>query len=166
MQLQKITLTAVYINTTNKDGSPLMTNTGKPYSKMNLKAKEYGDRYISGFANQSNEKWKAGDVVEVIIEQKGEYLNFKNPTPEQLLEIRVAKLEENIIALSTRIAVLEKPKVGLAGLGAFTPSAPQQQNLGQNLVYTGKTPSTDPTMEDINNEYLNSGEVLDEEIPY
>ena len=34
---------------------------------------------MSGFGNKDNQNWKAGDTVEVEVEQKGEYLNFTTP---------------------------------------------------------------------------------------
>ncbi len=55
------------------------SKAGKPYTSMSLKANEYGDKYISGFGGKENAHWKAGDSIEVDVEQKGEYLNFSMP---------------------------------------------------------------------------------------
>jgi len=77
--MTKITLTAVYHNDKDRNGNPYMSKAGKPYTKCNVKATEYGDKYISGFGNKTTQGWKVGDVVEVEIEQRGEYLNFSLP---------------------------------------------------------------------------------------
>lgn len=64
-------------------------NTGKPFTSLSIKAKEYGDKFISGFGNKTNASWKEGDVVEVaaVTEKPGRnkngenvvYLNFEMP---------------------------------------------------------------------------------------
>lgn len=75
----KLTLTQVFATNKDKNGNQLTSKDGKPYTRMSIKANEYGDKWISGFKNKSNENWKSGDEVECIVEQKGEYLNFSLP---------------------------------------------------------------------------------------
>lgn len=53
--------------------------SGKPYTSLGLKTNEHGDKWLSGFGNKDNADWKAGDTVEIDVEQKGEYLNFSTP---------------------------------------------------------------------------------------
>ena len=53
--------------------------TGKPFISLTITTKEHGSRKLSGFGNKVNETWKVGDVVEIEVEQKGEYLNFSMP---------------------------------------------------------------------------------------
>lgn len=69
------TLTITSINRYNKTAK----SSGKPFVSVALKAQEYGDRTISGFGNKENEHWVVGDIVEVEVETKGEYLNFTMP---------------------------------------------------------------------------------------
>ena len=76
----EVTLTQVNRYTTKKDGSPLITSKGRPYTSVRIKTQEHGDLMISGFGNQDNAQWKAGDKVDITVEQKGEYLNFSMPT--------------------------------------------------------------------------------------
>lgn len=52
-------------------------STGKPFTSVAIKTQD--GRNISGFGNKDNEQWEQGDMVDVEIEQKGEYLNFSMP---------------------------------------------------------------------------------------
>lgn len=54
-----------------------VSKAGKPFVSLGLKTKEYADKWLSGFGGDENSHWQAGDTVDIEIEQKGEYLNFK-----------------------------------------------------------------------------------------
>jgi len=102
--MEKITLTQVSI----KDKT---SSAGKPYKAMGLKCKEYGENWLSGFANKGNENWKAGMEVAVEVtktEKDGKtYINFKsNPSaggtaPSSSLEVMDAL--KQIYAVVTEI---------------------------------------------------------------
>ncbi len=66
-------ITIAEINRYNKTSK----STGKPFVSVAIKTSD--GRSISGFGNKDNEHWQSGDVVEVDITQKGEYLNFTTP---------------------------------------------------------------------------------------
>lgn len=71
--------------------------TGKPFTSLRLKVASRGDTQISGFGNARNEGWKVGDSVNILIEQKGEYLNFTEADSKQGVEKTTnAKIEEII----------------------------------------------------------------------
>ena len=53
--------------------------TGKPYTSLGLRVQEYGEKWLSGFDNAQTKGWKAGDTVEITIEEKNGYLNFSVP---------------------------------------------------------------------------------------
>lgn len=53
--------------------------TGKPFTSVRIKTREYPGKIISGFANVDNADWEVADVVEANVEQKGTYLNFSTP---------------------------------------------------------------------------------------
>jgi hypothetical protein len=89
----KLTLTYVGRFTQKKDGTPLVTTAGRPYTSLRLKANEYGDKYISGFDNPQIAGWKIGDVVEADVETKGEYLNFSVPKPKQVSAPDINRVE-------------------------------------------------------------------------
>lgn len=52
--------------------------TNKPFISVVIKTNTHGEQKLSGFANQGNAGWEVGDHVEITVEQKGQYLNFKN----------------------------------------------------------------------------------------
>ena len=90
----KLTLTSIQRYDKDKVGNPLRTKDGRPYTRVSIKTQEYADRFLSGFGSSWNEYWKVGDVVEVDVEPKGEYLNFKRVDRIAELEKRVSALEE------------------------------------------------------------------------
>ena len=59
---------------------PMTSKAGKPFTSLSLKVESRGDRFISGFGNKSNEHWVVGQEVDIIIEEKGQYLNFTEAT--------------------------------------------------------------------------------------
>jgi len=64
----------------DKEGNPLKTKDGKPYERCLLDLVD--GRKVSGFGNPTSRTWQQGDEVEVEIEQKGEYWNFKTVKKE------------------------------------------------------------------------------------
>lgn len=83
--MTKLTLTKVYTTNKDKEGNELKSKKGIPYTRMSIKAQEYGDKWISGFQNKDNKDWKEGDTVEVEIKENGEYLNFETPKKEEVV---------------------------------------------------------------------------------
>lgn len=107
MNISKITLTRVYASDKDKNGVPFVAKTtGRPYKKMSVKCIEHGDKWLSGFQGRENEFWKEGDVVDVIIKQNGEYLNYEVPKAEDKLAMRVSALEVEVLNLRNMFAKL------------------------------------------------------------
>ena len=102
--MAQLTITKIYRSDKDKEGKPLLSKKdGRPYSKIALKTREYGEgRWVSGFGNQTNSQWKEGQTVEVEIEEKGEYLNFKNINKVDALEKRVEMLEAVVFKKTTQ----------------------------------------------------------------
>ena len=96
MNQQTYTITKIYRSFTDKTGNELKTKDGRPYERVAIKTIETGDKYISGFGNQENQNWKIGDQIQIVVEQKGEYLNFKELKENDLLNTRVTKLEKDV----------------------------------------------------------------------
>ena len=117
-QITKITLTRVFATDKNKDGTPLMSKLGKPYSKMSIKCVEHGDKWLSGFKGKENEFWKEGDQVDVIVKQNGDFLNYDVPKAEDKLAMRVSAIEVDIMNLKNAV-----PKMG-GTVTVVTPAAP------------------------------------------
>jgi hypothetical protein len=112
--MQKITLTKVFRNDKDKEGKPLMTKAGKPYTKLALKCEEYGESWLSGFDSSKTSSWKEGDVVEVVVSSKisGDktFFNFEVPKAEELLNKRIADLE--VWKLQVTKALIDKGILG------------------------------------------------------
>lgn len=86
-------LTLTYVNRTERTSA----KTNKPYTSISIKAKEYGDKYLSGFGNKENAGWKEGDTVEVaevtsIAKGDKLYLNFEMPKAQANGSPEVMKL--------------------------------------------------------------------------
>lgn len=114
--MEKITITKAYRQDKDKEGKPLMTKTGKPYEKLALKTKEYGENtWLSGFSNKTNEKWTEGSVVEVTVtkqERDGKvFYNFETPKAEDVLAARVSALELDVLNLKKALASNSPTKV-------------------------------------------------------
>jgi hypothetical protein len=78
--IEKVKLSRVSHMQKDKEGNPLKTKDGKPYERCLLDLVD--GRKVSGFGNPTSRTWNAGDEVEIEIEQKGEYWNFKVPNKE------------------------------------------------------------------------------------
>jgi len=96
--MEKYKITRIYKTDKDKMGQPLM-GKGKPYTRMSVKVAEHGDKWISGFEGSQNKFWKEDDIVEMIIEQKGEYLNFSLPKKDDLIVELSKKIELALLTL-------------------------------------------------------------------
>ena len=59
---------------------PKQTQYGEKIS-VGLKTKEYGEKWLNGWADEVNSNWQKGQAVEATVEQKGDWLNFKATKP-------------------------------------------------------------------------------------
>lgn len=130
-QITKVTLTRVFATDKNKDGTPLMSKLGKPYSKMSIKCAEHGDKWLSGFKGKENEFWKEGDQVDIIVKQNGEYLNYDVPKAEDKLAMRVSALEVDVMQLKNALA--SKGNTPAAPLAA--PSNPAGEDFPDDMSF-------------------------------
>ena len=83
--MKNLTLTSIQRYNKDKEGNPLKTKDGRPYTRLVIRCKEYGDKMLSGFDSIQTQSWREGDNVECEVEQKGEYLNFKIPNKQDLI---------------------------------------------------------------------------------
>jgi hypothetical protein len=105
----KLTITGIWRYTTKQDGSPLVGSNGKPYTSIRIKTQEYGDKLLSGFGDVWNAEWKDGQQIDVDVEEKGQYLNFKKVNPVKKLEERVVKLEAAVFKTAPAPAPVKAP---------------------------------------------------------
>lgn len=73
--IEKVTIARLSFIEKDKEGNPLMTKTGKPYTRCLLDTTD--GRKMSGFSNPTAKTWQQGDEIEIEVEKNGEYWNFK-----------------------------------------------------------------------------------------
>lgn len=115
--MEQYTITKIYKTDKDKQGNPLTAN-GRPYVRMSIKTAEHGEKWLSGFEGSGNKFWKEGDKVSMIVEQKGEYLNFSLPKGDKIdaqkIELVLLKLDKialGIELLNDAIIYKRKPEV-------------------------------------------------------
>lgn len=139
--MQKVTLTAVYHNDKDRNGNPYMSKAGKPYTKCNIKATEYGDKYISGFGNKTTQGWKVGDTVEIEITPNGEYLNFSVPKVtgglSELDREMLMRMEKKMDNINFHIVEIAK---GLKGKTMY--QSPEMEGI--DVSKSGDVPEINP----------------------
>lgn len=75
------------------------TKYGKK-EKIGIKTEEYENRWLTSFNVRGTENWQEGNVVNISVEQKGQYLNFRFPLDKiDLLEERVEALENFMLSV-------------------------------------------------------------------
>lgn len=47
------------------------------YTRVGILTKEYGERWLSGYGTTTTDEWEDGDIVEIEVEDTGQYLNYK-----------------------------------------------------------------------------------------
>lgn len=106
MSIQKLTINKIWID-------PKPTQYGS--FKTNFKFKEYGDKWISGFAKET--KWREGDVVEIDVHdnEKGTkdkegnvYMNWKFVSQEKKIEDEIAQIKFSIANIHKKIDEIVK----------------------------------------------------------
>jgi len=75
-------------------------SNGRAWRKCGIQTDKHGAKWLSCFLNQRNESrlesLRKGDTVEIIVEEQGQYLNFRLPDRIDYLEERVMALEEKV----------------------------------------------------------------------
>lgn len=104
----KLTLTKVYTTNKDKEGNELKSKKGIPYTRMSIKAQEYGDKWISGFQNKDNKDWKEGDTVEVEIKENGEYLNFETPKKEEVANGQITDILNKLVTVKMMVTEIHE----------------------------------------------------------
>jgi hypothetical protein len=108
--IEKITIARLSFIEKDKEGNPLRTKDGKPYTRCLLDATD--GRKISGFANPTSRTWQQGDEVEVEIEQKGDYWNFKTVKKEgggSINQEQLDRIEKMLVAIHAHLIPVEEP---------------------------------------------------------
>ena len=101
-KIRKITVVKIYISHLDKHGMPLKTKAGVPYKRIALATKEFGQKYISGFITKDDDPKnliQEGQVLDAIIEEKGDFLNFRLPSSLDILSKRLEEFEDRVSKL-------------------------------------------------------------------
>jgi len=107
--METLKITRITRFTEDREGNPLITSKGKPYTRVLINTDKYEGQNISGFGNKMNQNWKEGDTIEVLVEKKGQWLNFKTQLPTvspQALDDLKVKIEN----IESRLSKLEMGK--------------------------------------------------------
>lgn len=107
------TITFLKRDTSDREGNALMSKQGKPYTRMTLKVESKGERYISGFGNQSNADWAIGDEVDIVITESATkdktgkpYLNFTQPKKEDVVAERLELILNKLTGIQLSLGAL------------------------------------------------------------
>lgn len=105
----KIKITKIARYTTDKNGQPLIfksgKNEGKPYTSVRLQSDQHGERWISGFGDDINAKWTEGQEVDIMIEEKGQYLNFTMPSKVGVLAETVKEQQSVLTEIAFKVGL-------------------------------------------------------------
>lgn len=98
--LQKVKLTKVFSSDTKKDtGQKYVDKNGKPFWRVGIKTDKTGDDWYSALAYSPSDRemqLEEGQEVELLLEEKNGYKNFRLPSKVDLLEKRVEALEKSV----------------------------------------------------------------------
>jgi len=104
--MEKVTIARLGWRKENKEGKLYMTKMGKPFEMCNILIKETQKWASSPIFDRDHDAygWKEGDKVELVLEQNGQYLNFKVPTRLDKLELRLEAIEKKLGVTSSAVA--------------------------------------------------------------
>lgn len=77
MAIEKVVISRISHFDNDKEGKPLVSKTGKPYTRCLIDLAD--GRKVSGFGNKTTRGWSEGAEVEIEVTQSGEYWNFSTP---------------------------------------------------------------------------------------
>jgi len=133
-----IKIRSIFVNDKKADGTPFVDKNGNPY-KMATLVVDSGKK-ASMFIGKFQEKylpelqsWKAGDIVDVVFEKNGEYINFKIPT-------KTDNLEERVVSLELKVARLEGSLLSIKSTPVIAPESDETPKSVHQPTPTANTP--------------------------
>ena len=94
--MEKVIVTKISIQEKSKDGKPYMTKNGKPFYKVGIQTDRYGQDWLSALAfgkDDSVMNLKEGEEYTIIVEENGQWKNFKLPTKTDMLEAQITEFK-------------------------------------------------------------------------
>ena len=109
----EVKITQLHKSDKDKEGKAYVGKNGRPYTRLGLKTQEHGDKWLSGFGNQTNANWKIGDVVEIEVEEVAgkdgkQYLNFRMESQEDKIWKELQRQAGEIHNLKKQIADINR----------------------------------------------------------
>lgn len=109
---------SIYINDKKPSGEPYIDKTGNPFKRAVLEtadgkkasmiiSQKYGAKDLATI-----QEWKAGDFVDVVFEEIGQFTNFKIPTKTDIVVEKTNSLEERVKTLETSFTLLKSLVTG------------------------------------------------------
>lgn len=95
--IEKVTISRIGHLEKDKEGNPLRTKDNKPYTRCLIDLTD--GRKVSGFGNQTTRTWKEGDDLDLDLEQKGQYWNFKTIKKDNLSSEQLDRIEKMLTEL-------------------------------------------------------------------
>jgi hypothetical protein len=88
----KVTLTRVHWGS--------VTTANGPVDKVGIKTDVHGEKWLSAFESKFNSKQlralKQGDAVNIVVQQNGDFLNFRLANKTDMLEAEVAMIKAHL----------------------------------------------------------------------
>lgn len=97
---------------------------GKQIPKILIKTDVHGDKTLSAFDEKGwiGKKIHAGWSGKIIVEQRGDFLNFRLPTKTDMLDERIARVEAFVGINKGVSGVTAAPQTGYAQAATPTPT--------------------------------------------
>ena len=103
MNVQRVKITRIYKSDKGRDGKEFRDKNGKVFWKVAIQTDKTGQDWYSCLAFRSDSReynLNEGQETDIVLEDTGQYKNFKIPTRFDLLEMRVKNLEEMLLTSS------------------------------------------------------------------
>lgn len=100
--METVTLTRISRFSKDKEGNPLKTKQGKPYTRVIIQTEEH-EKPLSGFETDVTKAWTEGSTAEIEVKQNGEYWNFSLPKKETVQTEDMKAIKEDVEKILLRL---------------------------------------------------------------
>lgn len=132
--IERIKISRIGFFDKDKQGNPLRTRDNKPYERCLIETVD--GRKVSGFGNPTSRTWKQGDEVEIDIEKKGEYWNFKTVKKESgINQDQIDRIEKMVAAIHSHILNNSTAKATSADNRSALPDYPEEEINPEDIPF-------------------------------
>ena len=110
----QVKIKSIYINSTNKEKKPLADKHGAPYKRAVLTTEDGTKASLmiypefEGVYMPTIVRWKAGDIVHVLMTESNGYTNFEPVSEIEMIKTRLSRIEGKLGLLDTETKQPEK----------------------------------------------------------